>query len=84
MSLPVDLAAATREQLIEVVGQLLGYIGTLEARIAEFEGQTKPPTNGMKPGTPPAWVKANRPARPQEGTPEAHPRLCPAPGGAHP
>ena len=66
MSLPVDLAAATREQLIEVVGQLLGYIGTLEARIAEFEGQTKPPTNGMKPGTPPAWVKANRPARPKK------------------
>ncbi len=25
MSLPVDLAAATREELIEVVGQLLSY-----------------------------------------------------------
>ena len=67
MNLPVDLAAASREELIEVVGQLLSYIGPLEARIAELEGQAKPPTDGMKPGlkqgTPPAWVKANRPAR---------------------
>ena len=67
MNLPVDLAAASREELIEVVGQLLSYIGTLEARIAELEGQAKPPTDSMKPGlkqgTPPAWVKANRPAR---------------------
>ena len=67
MNLPVDLAAASREELIEVVGQLLSYIGTLEARIAELEGQAKPPTDGLKPGlkqgTPPAWVKANRPAR---------------------
>ena len=70
MNLPVDLAAASREELeelIEVVGQLLSYIGTLEARIAELEGQAKPPTGGLKPGlkqgTPPAWVKANRPAR---------------------
>ncbi len=76
MSLPVDLAAATREELIEVVGQLLSYIGTLEARVAELEGQAKPPSDGMKPdgmkpegmkpGTPPAWVKANRPARPRQ------------------
>ena len=29
MNLPVDLAAASREELIEVVGQLLSYIGTL-------------------------------------------------------
>ena len=74
MNLPVDLAAASREELeelIEVVGQLLSCIGTLEARIAELEGQAKPPTGGLKPGlkpglkqgTPPAWVKANRPAR---------------------
>ena len=33
MNLPVDLAAASREELIEVVEQLLSYIGTLEARI---------------------------------------------------
>ena len=79
MNLPVDLAAASREELIEVVGQLLGYIGALEARIAELEGQAKPPTDGkaptdgMKPGTPPAWVKANRPARTrQERRKRAH------------
>ena len=43
MSLPVDFAAASREELIEVVGQLLTYVGTLEARIKELEGQRKPP-----------------------------------------
>ena len=63
MSLPVDFAAASREELIEVVGQLLTYVGTLEARIKELEGQRKPPTGGVKEGAPPAWVKANRPAR---------------------
>ncbi len=66
MSVPVDFAAASREELIEVVGQLLSHIGTLEARIAELEGRAKPPTGGMKQGTPPAWVKANRPARPKK------------------
>ena len=66
MNLPVDLAAASREEWIEIVGQLLSYIVTLEARIAELEGRQKPPTDGMKPGTPPAWVKANRSARPKE------------------
>ena len=53
MNLPVDLAAASREELIEVVEQLLSYIGTLEARIAELEGQAKPRTDGMKPGMKP-------------------------------
>ena len=66
MSLPVDLAAASREELIEVVGQLLSYFGTLEARIKELEGQRKRPTGGVKQGTPPAWVKANRPASSQK------------------
>ena len=90
MNLPVDLAAASREELIEVVGQLLSYIGTLEARIAELEGQAKPPTDGLKPETRSETRDTSRlgqsqPASPrQEGTPEAHPRLCPAQGGAHP
>ena len=42
MSLPVDLAAASREDLIEVVGQLLRYVGALEARIKELEDRRKP------------------------------------------
>ena len=66
MSLPVDLSAASREELIEAVGQLLSYIGILEARVKELEGQRTPPTGGGKPGTPPAWVKSNRPARAQK------------------
>ena len=64
MSLPLDLAGAAREELIEIIGQLLGHIESLEARIAELEGQQKPPTAAVKKPEPPSWVKANRPARP--------------------
>ena len=63
MNLPMDLNAASREELIEVAQQLLSYIGTLEARIKELEDQQKPPTGGVKESKPPSWVKANRPAR---------------------
>ena len=62
MSLPEDLAGFSREELIELVGRLFGHIQVLEARIAELEGQQKPPT-GVKERKPPSWVKANRPAR---------------------
>ena len=62
MSLPEELAGFSREELIELVGRLFGHIQVLEARIAELEGQQKPPT-GVKERKPPSWVKANRPAR---------------------
>ena len=58
MSLPEDLAGFSREELIEL--RLFGHIQVLEARIAELEGQSKPPSKERKP---PSWVKANRPAR---------------------
>ena len=63
MSLPEDLAGFSREELIELVGRLFGHIQVLEARIAELEGQQKPPTDAGKERKPPSWVKANRPAR---------------------
>ena len=75
MKLPVDVGAASREELIEVIGQLLSYIevlrsenSALQARIAALEGQQKPPTDGPADGLkeakkPPSWVKANRPPR---------------------
>ena len=62
MSLPEDLAGFSREELIELVGRLFGHIQVLEARIAELEGQRKPPSD-VKERRPPSWVKANRPAR---------------------
>ena len=65
MSLPEDLAGFSREELIELVGRLFGHIQVLEARIAELEGQPKPPTS-VKERKPPSWVKANRPARPKK------------------
>ena len=63
MSLPEDLAGFSCEELIELVGRLFGHIRVLEARIAELEGQQKPPTDAGKERKPPSWVKANRPAR---------------------
>ena len=66
MSLPEDLAGFSREELIELVGRLFGHIQVLEARIAELEGQLKPPTDAGKKPEPPPWVKANRPASPRK------------------
>ena len=71
MSLPEELAGFSREELIELVGPLFGHIQVLEARIAELEGQQKPPPDAGKERKPPSWVKAcpvldtgaNRPAR---------------------
>ena len=64
--MPEDLAGFSREELIELVGRLFGHIQVLEARIAELEGQQKPPTGAGKERKPPSWVKANRPARPKK------------------
>ena len=66
MKLPVNLAGASREALIELTGQLISIIEAQEARIAELEGQQKPPDTGLKERKPPSWVKANRPARPKK------------------
>ena len=63
MRLPEELAGFSRKELIELVGRLFGHIQVLEARIAELEGQQKPPTDAGKERKPPSWVKANRPAR---------------------
>ena len=73
MELLVDLGAASREELIHIVGQLLSRITGLEARIAELENQRKPPGDVLGEQKPPAWVKANRPARPgKERQPRPH------------
>jgi hypothetical protein len=66
MVLPVDLATASREELIHLIGQLLSRIEALEARISELEGQQKPPPDALGEQKPPSWVKANRPARPRK------------------
>ena len=66
MKLPVNLAGASREALIELTGQLISIIEAQEARIAELEGQQKPPYTGLKERKPPSWVKANRPACPKK------------------
>jgi transposase len=66
MGLSVDLATASRAELVHLIGQLLSRIDVLEARIAELEGQQKLPPDGLREQKPPGWVKANRPARPKK------------------
>lgn len=66
MNLPVDLATASREELLHLIGQLLERIGVLEARIAELEGQQKPPRDALGAKKPPSWVKPNRPTGPKK------------------
>ena len=55
MDRDVNLGRASREELIQLVGQLLDHVEALEARISELEGRQKP-----------SWVKANRPDRPRK------------------
>ena len=62
----MHLGRATREELIQLVGQLLDHVEVLEARISELEGRQKPPTEEGKERKPPSWVKANRPDRPRK------------------
>ena len=66
MGLPVNLAGASREELIEFIGHLFSHNQALEARIAELEGRQKAPTEGGKERKPPSWAKANRPDRPKK------------------
>ena len=73
MDRQVNLVGASREELIQLVSQLLDHVEALEARIAELEGQQKPPGEGVKERKPPSWAKANRPDRPkQERKKRAH------------
>ena len=62
MELSVDLATASREELIHLIGQLLSHIEALEARISELESRQRPPPDALGEQKPPSWVKANRPA----------------------
>ena len=67
MDRQVNLVAASREELIQLVGQLLDHVEALEIRIPELEGRQKPPGEGVKDRKPPSWVKANRrPDRPKK------------------
>ena len=66
MDREVNLGRASREELIQLVSQLLDHVETLEARISELEGRQKPPTEGGKERKPPSWAKANRPDRPKK------------------
>jgi len=61
--LPVELGTASREELVQLIGQLVRRIERLEARIVELEGQQKPPPDALGEQGPPFWVKANRPER---------------------
>ena len=83
MELPVNVAGASREELIELTGRLISIIEAQEARIAELEGQQKPPDTGVKGRKPPTWVKADKPAHPKKERKKRAHGFCPAAGGAN-
>ena len=66
MDRDVNLGRASRDELIQLVGQLLDHVEALEARISELEGRQNPPTEEGKERKPPSWVKANRSDRPRK------------------
>ena len=86
MDRDVNLGRASREELVQLVGQLLDHVEALEARISELEGRQNPPTEEGKERKPPSWVKAcpvldtgaNRPDRPRK---ERQKRTTALPGG---
>ena len=63
MKLTVNLAGASREELIELTGRLISIIESQEARIAELEGQQVGPpqerTQEARPRLCPAAGGAN-------------------------
>ena len=87
MKLPVDLATASREELLHLIGQLLSRIEALEARIAELEGQSFSgrTATGCPGGEETTLLGQTLPTSPpQAGTQEAGPRLRPTARGADP
>ena len=56
MDREVNLVAASREELIQLVSQLLDHVEALETRISELEGQQKPPGEGVKERKPPGDI----------------------------
>jgi len=66
MELQLDLAAASREELIDLIYQLLERLQVQEARIADLEAQLKPAPDALGEQKPPSWVKPNRPAAPKK------------------
>ena len=66
MNLSVDLATASREELLHLIGQLLEHIAVLEARNVELAGQQQTPPDPLGEKKPPSWVKPNRPTGPKK------------------
>jgi transposase len=62
--LMVDLEQASREELIQLISQLLAQLQTLQERVKQLEAQlaSSRGSGGSTP-SPPIWVKPNRPTR---------------------
>ena len=60
----IDLEKASREELIQLISQLLAQQQTLQARVQQLEAELQSSRGGSGPSaSPPVWVKPNRPAR---------------------
>ena len=60
----IDLEKASREELIQLISQLLTQLQTLQQRVKQLEAELASSRGGGggQP-TPPTWVKPNRPSR---------------------
>src|SRR5918911_2980650 len=60
----IDLETASREELIQLISQLLAQLQTLQERVKQLEAES-PSSRGGGGGQPqpPTWVKPNRPSR---------------------
>ncbi len=60
----IDLEKASREELLQLVSQLLAQVRALQARVKQLEAEasSSPGDGGSKP-SPPDFVKPNRPSR---------------------
>ncbi len=56
----VDVEQASRDELIELIKQLLARVQTLEDRVQELEAENERLRSGDSKKEPPSWVKANR------------------------
>ena len=61
MEAGIDLNSASREVLIAVIVRQQAIIERLEKRIAQLEGQAKPPGSRRMPGLKPKGPRKSRP-----------------------
>jgi hypothetical protein len=77
----VDIGAASRDELIEIIAAQQAQIETLATRVAALEEENRRLRGGGGKDVP-AWVKPNRPKQEQGGAQASRASFCAPPGAA--